>query len=293
MPEEPQRHLLHPVLVSGGGRSGTTLLMLLLGSSPQVAFPRIHPFEHRYLTYLLRWAHLLRPGRAPQGWNQVAMVGRGQEMMGPILWPPADLLEDEGDFWQACFLAAWEVLSARAKTSADAQQPGITATHYAEKTPPWVSGELAGLLPFTALMPIRDPRDVFLSIVAFVAQRGQAGFGMQPGETPADFARRFVPHQRRRLAEASRARRDGSAAIVRYEDMIADLPGQADRLSRLLGVHLDPAAVPGPDRSPARHMTSASAAESVGRWRREMEPGLLDVFGEGLGRELTALGYEV
>jgi hypothetical protein len=293
MPDEPRRRLLHPVLVSGGGRSGTTLLMLLLGTSPQVAFPRVHPYEHRYLTYLLRWAQLLRPGRAPEGWNQVALVGRAEETLGPILWPPADLLEDRGDFWQACFLAAWEVLSDRAAAGAQAGQPGTAATHYAEKTPPWVAGELAGLLPFTAFMPIRDPRDVFLSIVAFATRRGQPGFGMQAGEAPADFARRFVPHQRRRLAEARRARRDGSAAVVRYEDLVADLPGQAERLSRLLGVHLDPAAVPGPDPSPARHMTSASVADSVGRWRREMDPALLDMFREGLGRELAALDYEV
>lgn len=292
MPDERSRPLLRPVLVSGGGRSGTTLLMLLLGSSPEIVFPRVHPYEHRYLTYLLRWAQLLRPGTIPPGWNQVAMVGRGEEMVGPILWPPADLLADRDDFWQACFLAAWEVLSVRAAAAVETAHPGVTATHYAEKTPPWVSGELAGLLPFTALMPIRDPRDVFLSIVAFVTRRGQPGFGMQAGEAPADFARRFVPHQRHRLAEARRAELEGTAAVVRYEQMVTDLTGQADRLSSLLGVQLDPSAVPGPDRPPARHMTSATVAGSVGRWRREMDRSLLALFLEGLGPELADLGYD-
>lgn len=292
MPDLPGRRLLHPVLVSGGGRSGTTLLMLLLSTSPQVTFARVHPYEHRYLTYLLRWAQLLRPGKVPARWNQVAMVGRAQRMMGPLLWPPEDLLGDPDDFWQACFLAVWEEVSARAAAVVEAAHPGLPATHYAEKTPPWVARDLAGLLPFTTLMPVRDPRDVFLSVVAFVEKRGRPGFGMHAGESPAEFARRFVHNQRTRLTEASRALRTGTAVVVRYEDLVQDLPGQARRLSEIIGVTLDPAGVAAGEDHYRQHSTTSSPEESVERWRHELDPEIAALFSESLAGLLEPFGYE-
>jgi hypothetical protein len=293
MPDEPGPKLLHPVLVSGGGRSGTTLLMLLLGTSPRVAFDRVHPYERRYLTYLLRWAQLLRPGKAPESWTQVAMVGRRSEMMGPMPFPQSALVGDPEALWRYCFLAGWGELSARSAAAVAAAHPGVTATHYAEKAPPWLAEELTGLLPFTALLPIRDPRDVFLSVVAFVDKRGQPGFGMHSGEDPLDFARRFVRNQRRRLRDARRALRTGGATVVRYEDLVRDLAGQARLLGDLLGVPLDPAGVAAGEAHYRHHSTSASPEESVGRWRREMDAEMRAVFAGHLAGDLEALGYEV
>jgi hypothetical protein len=292
MPDEGGRRLLHPVLVSGGGRSGTTLLMLLLGTSPRVVFDRVHPYEHRYLTYLWRWSQLLRPGRAPKAWTQVAMVSRADEMMGPLPWAEAGLVRGEDDFWRRCFLAAWEELSARATQAVEAAHPGVAATHYAEKSPPWLAGELAGLLPCTVLLPVRDPRDVFLSVVSFVDKRGAPGFGMRPGEPPGEFAGRFVQLQQRRLREAARALHSGTAEVVRYEDLVTDLPGQARRLGDLLGLSLDPAGVGVGDAGYQQHSTTASPADSVGRWRREMNPEVRALFSRELAGELGPLGYE-
>lgn len=292
MPEESGRLRLHPVLVSGGGRSGTTLLMLLLGTSPRIVFDRVHPYEHRYLTYLLRWAQLLRPGRAPKPWTQVAMVSRGDEMMGPLPWVDADLVGGEGDFWQQCFLGAWEELSARAAQAVTAAHPGVEASHYAEKAPPWLTAELDGLLPCTVLLPVRDPRDVFLSVVSFVEKRGAPGFGMRPGERPEEFARRFVALQQRRLREAGRALQSGEATVVRYEDLVGDLPGEARRLSGLLGIPLDPAGVGAGEAHYRQHSTTGSPTESVGRWRHELSPEIRDLFSRELAGDLEPLGYE-
>lgn len=286
------RRRLHPVLVSGGGRSGTTLLMLLLGTSPRIVFDRVHPYEHRYLTFLLRWAQLLHPGRAPKSWNQVAMVSRADGMMGPLPWAEAGLVEGEVEFWQQCFLLAWEELSARAARAVEVSCPGVIPTHYAEKAPPWLAGELAGLLSPTVLLPVRDPRDVFLSVVSFVDKRGAPGFGMRPSESPEEFAPRFVQLQKRRLREAGRALETGSATVVRYEDLVHDLPGQAGRLGDLLGVPLDPTGVNVGQTHYQQHSTTGSPAESVGRWRREMDAEIKALFSRELAGELGPLGYD-
>ena len=58
---------LTPILVAGSGRSGTTMLMALLGTDPRVAFDRVYPFENRYLTYFAKFAFLSgRPGRGEE-----------------------------------------------------------------------------------------------------------------------------------------------------------------------------------------------------------------------------------
>ena len=58
--------------------------------------------------------------------------------------------------------------------------------------------------------------------------------------------------------------------LVRYEDLANDLFGQAMRIGSWLGTRLDAAEVlAGRDRF-VDHMTSASSAESVARWRREL-----------------------
>jgi hypothetical protein len=276
--------MLHPILVSGGGRSGTTLLMQLLGSSPLVAFDRVPPFEHRYLTFLVRLSGLVVPGEPIEGWNRTAVAARKTPLLGPIPWDRAEALgDDPAEFRREAFLALWERFSA-----APGHPEG--ATHYAEKTPPWLSGELEGLLPFAGLMPVRDPRDVLLSIAAFVEKRGRPGFGMKPGEDPAQFAERFIPNQRARLRQAARAGRTGTAIVVRYEDLITDLPGQSDRIGSLLGIDLDPGAVGAAEQY---HTTAASPEVSVRRWEREMPAALQQVFAAALGEEMAALGYDL
>jgi len=163
---------------------------------------------------------------------------------------------------------------------------------YAEESPPWLAGELAGLLPCTVLLPVRDPRDVFLSVVSFVDKRDVPGFGMRPGEPSEESAPRLVKLQRRRLQEVARAQRTGSATVVRYKDPVADLPWQALRLGSLLGITLDPAGVGTGEVHHQQHSTTISPNEWVGRWRREMDPQTRALFDLELAGELEPLGYE-
>src|SRR5438270_10648355 len=51
---------LTPILIAGGGRSGSTALMALLGSDPRVVFYREFPYESRYLTYLVKFTQIIQ-----------------------------------------------------------------------------------------------------------------------------------------------------------------------------------------------------------------------------------------
>ena len=278
------------MLVSGGGRSGTTLLMQLLGTSPLVAFDRIPPYEHRYLTFVLRSALLSRPQPLPDGWNQAAMAAARAPMMGPIPWRKAAIAR-AGDrpLWVDLFLASWTEISRRAIAHEEART-GTTPTHYAEKAPPWVSGRLDDVLDHDELIPIRDPRDVFVSVLQFTERRGRGGFGIREGEDPVTFATRFVGGQRRRLTAAIEAEREGTATVVRYERMVQDLGAEAARLGDLLGLPFDPDAVLAARPEFRDHMTSPDPESSIGRWRDELPPEVAAPF-EDLADELAALGY--
>lgn len=263
---------LHAVLVSGGGRSGTTLLMQILGSSPKVAFDRTGPLENRYLTFLVRSALLARPvDTLPDGWGQTAMVDRNALLVGPI--PFRGEIADRGrPLWKDLLESSWRVFGRRARRV----WPG--ATHYAEKTPVWLPGRIEGVIPFTELLPVRDPRDVLASVASFVDDRGRGLFGMQLGEDLATFAPRFVTTQKKRLEAVLAAEREGSATVVRYERLIRDLDGEVARLATLLDLDLDAAAVRAAVPSYRHHMTSGGDESSIGRWRRDLSPAVLAAF---------------
>ena len=56
-PEE--QPALEPILVDYFTRDGSTLMMRLLATSPQIAVGGEYPYEHKYFAYLYRWARLL------------------------------------------------------------------------------------------------------------------------------------------------------------------------------------------------------------------------------------------
>src|SRR3954462_10462661 len=89
---------LQPLLVDYFTRDGSTLMMRLLATSPQIAVGGGYPYEHKYFAYLFRWAHLIErtdwPGKI---WNANGLATLTQEqqmpMMGAPPWKPRELLE--------------------------------------------------------------------------------------------------------------------------------------------------------------------------------------------------------
>ena len=56
---EADSEWLTPILVDYFTRDGSTLMMRLLGSSPQIAVEMSYPYERKYFAYLWRWSQLL------------------------------------------------------------------------------------------------------------------------------------------------------------------------------------------------------------------------------------------
>jgi hypothetical protein len=297
---------LQPLLVDYFTRDGSTLMMRLLRTSPQIAVGGDYPYEHKYFGYLFRWAQLVDMEEWPNKvWNAHSLATLAQErqalVMGAPPWKERELFEPpEGDqeLSELAFEAVWEEFSRRAsaQTRKRLRQPDAEVRYYAEKHLSTWRVDLERLPPIRVIALLRDPRDTYVSILSFAQKRGRAArqrsMGRRPGESHADWLERHLDRQRDRLRWIREAIDSGTMPVVRYEDLVLNLEDEAQRLEGILGVELDPAAVTADKRMLTKHVSADSPEASVGRWRREMDPELVARFNDELGPELEALGFD-
>ena len=292
-----------PILVDYASRDGSTLMMRLLSSSPQVAVEPHYPYERKYFAYLVRWAGLLdRTDWPEEQWSQSdlgsLLQARGRALMGPPPWLPRPALEPgpgDGPISEECFRFAWHQFSeraARASQNGDRRDPAAVE-YYAEKhLNTWLI-DLDELPPLRVIVLLRDPRDAYASIAA--VNRTRAGreplIGIRPDESENGWRGRFLAQQSDRLRWIASLEQSDERPVVRYEDMIRDLAGEARRLGRSLSIELDPEAVLRDRKLRSDHATSTTAEASIGRWKRELSSEDVKIFRRELGDELKSLGF--
>jgi len=276
--------------VVGVGRSGTTLLRLMLDAHPEVAVPPETGFIPRVAT--------LEGERLRNRFFRV--------MVRQPAWPDYGIPEEDfrralrgiEDFTVAegvrCFYATYALARGKAR--------------YGDKTPPYRAHMplIETLLPETRFVHlVRDGRDVALS---------RRGLWFEGGQTVADVARAW-----REGVETARA---GGRAVaryleVRYEDLVADPGAELRRVCAFVDLAFDPAmlryhegaserlgeigdryARDGSLRS-ARDQRLAALQSTTrppdaglaGRWRRDMGEADRAEFEREAGGLLRELGY--
>jgi Sulfotransferase domain len=277
--------VLPPVLVRMlEGRVGSTAMMELLGSSPDIAFERVYPYEHSYLTYLVR---LLRQAtvRTKARWTMNDLLYGDLSTAGPFPFLPNAL--DLSSFSCNGLSALWEIVSDSIQDAA-AQPPKLYAEKYWGQVVPVIE---AGLCPMVIDL-VRDPRDMVVSIRAFNEQRSLEMFGRSNAPDDTSHLQRMTIAMGFRLNEMAKAL-PVPRMTVRYEDLIADTPDVACRLSSFLGVQLDPRATRSRRAEVKRHVTSSSPAASVGRWQSELCPSDVALIERRLSKHMVKFGYEL
>lgn len=282
--------MLTPIIVIPlSGRSGTTLLMQLLGTSPEIIFDPIYPFEIRYLTYLMQWALILKDKIQPtEDWNLTGPI-TSERIESIRAFPSMQAQYWNGDLlWRDSFLSAWKNISEQAlKENLDRE-----TKYYAEKAPVWVPSYLRDILLYRSILLVRDPRDIFLSVIAFDKKRGFAGFSRRKWESNWSFAKHFVGLIRERATLIKNEQKFPQSILIKYEDLVTHSLEESSRLEKWLNLKFDPSYVENQRTNYLHHMTSNTPMQSINRWQHEMSKNLINYFKKELSEELEYFGYE-
>jgi hypothetical protein len=300
---------LQPLFVTALGRTGSTALMHQLAHHPSLLVAPPFPYEVRVASY---WTHVVealsRPDShlqalaslddRPYWWAGASKLAAEAylDRDAPSRWLGGRALDRLGAFAREQTRDFYGVAS-RSREAPSAVAP----SWFAEKRgpDPLMRRLQAELFPrCRELFLVRDPRDTFVSVLAFNRKRGEVGFWRERVASDEEYAVLLAEHLDNLLA--SRREAGEKALLVRYEDLVldpgatlarilrwADLDGDPSLVSRLL----EEAAAAGPEAQ-RYHRTSADASASVGRWRRELADGLRATCERAFAGTLQALGYE-
>jgi hypothetical protein len=273
------------ILICGVGRSGTTALMSALASSPDIAFQRAYPYEHRYLTYMASLAvYLARPHLGHFSVEDLDIVTFPDRFV-PVHWNGGHLNAGLFEDW---FPALWSVASRHWALG--------PARAYAEKANPWLSPLLRRYWPshsaIHSVYLFRDPRDIYGSAMAFMKRMGHVAFARRETDTDLDYAVRlcagcldlYMTYKDELLADS------GTIACIRYEDFVNSGPSTfCQAITSRTGAEFDIAAIP---NHLTEHKTSPSLEESIGRYRSDsLSHPVLSAVEVVLEEPMRALGY--
>jgi hypothetical protein len=292
-----------PLLMTTLGRSGSTLLMTLLSLHPQiVAFDPAND-DSRPFAYQLEAAMAMTSPASRMRLLDSAVQGEGW-WLGRDALPVEALARLDEPLRELLLGAPVERLLRSAITQAAAFAGELGAAlertdvrYAAEKSGPAHLPRLIRELCADAreLFLVRDFRDVLASMLAFNAKRGYDAFGREHVEDDEQFVR-WQAGIAAALAAGWRERGDG-ALLVRYEDLVADVPAAFTRVLDYLGLDSAPSLVGDVvDRAHAQldlipHRTTQDARASSGRWQRDLPPALQQLANEAFSGPLEELGY--
>ncbi|WP_288130898.1 sulfotransferase [Microbulbifer sp.] len=282
--------MITPIMLRSFGRSGSTLLMQVLGSSSNVIFDREYPFEKRHLTYLHRVASVASSESSNgEDWNPDVLFDSALKRVGPIPYKETSIVDRESlrlDY----LLRLWNGFSAQAKSKALDDINLDLPLYYAEKVVHDICEDVNQTLEAKNLFLLRDPRDEFLSVKSFNQKRGFYGFGWEENDSDESYAVRLCDMRKKFMVHVAELKADDRKMFVKYESFMEDPLGYTEKIGDWLGLELDYRKVLENRESVRQHITSS---EGSVRWKRELSDSLKGIFSCRLGEELSALGYEV
>jgi len=272
-----------PFFIVGSGRSGTTLLRIILASHSRLSIPP----ETWYLNRLQEFLDLNRP-LLPEEVDRAV-----QTMTSHYRWPDMDIDADE--FRRA-------VSQIRAPYLRDVVEivyrEHLARDHkvrWGDKTPGYIEllPQLANIFPDSKFIHfIRDGRDVAKSF------QTQQWYGPWLHENTREWTEAMEYYERWN-------RTDLSSRIyqARYEDLVLDTEKTIRDICNFLGEQFEPEMLSWqkkvdnlvPAREAHIHQTLKQAPDAsfVSRWKRQMTLREIFIAEAFMGRHLKSLGYEL
>jgi hypothetical protein len=290
---------IQPLMVNTIGRSGSTLLVTLLSSHPDViAFSpflkdaRVSTYWTNVLQDLSEQAAYLAPFDPSQLDTPRWWLDGGRELGDEELerWLGSEAI----DSLAALCLAQIETFY---RHLGEPDSPG----YFVEKYLPHqvVPDLLAELYPGAReVILVRDFRDLLCSVIAFNRKRGWDAFGRSEGGDDAEYVRTTL-RQSGELLVKRLHKGEAGAHLVRYEDLVLQPEPTLVDLFGQLEMDADPEVVRETIRlteestaEMEHHRTTSDPAASIGRWREDLPEEIAAVCNEELGPLLREFGYE-
>jgi hypothetical protein len=272
-----------PFFIVGSGRSGTTLLRMILASHSRISIPP----ETWYLNRMTDLLDVSRP-LTPQEVEKVT-----QTMVNHYRWP--DLKFDASEFRHE--IAALESPHLRdiVELVYEKHLSREGKTRWGDKTPGYIEfiPQLSRMFPGARFIHLtRDGRDVAKS---FQSRRWN-------GKRLHDNAHEWIDATR----HAARWRNSAFSSQfleVRYEDLVLSPELTVRRICEFIGEQFEPqmlawqekvaALVPEREASIHEKLSQPPGAEDVFRWKREMSSLEALVCEAFMGQQLAEYGYEL
>jgi sulfotransferase family protein len=293
------RNQIQPLMVNTIGRSGSTLLVTLLGSHPEViAFPpfikdaRVSTYWTNVLQDLAEPSSFLAPFDPPDLNVPRWWLDGGEELGEPEVerWLGSEAVDSLARLCCAQIEAFYGHLAGEDRVR-----------YFVEKYQPHqvVPDLLTEMYPGSReVILVRDFRDMLCSVIAFNRKRGWDAFGRTEGGDDAEYVRTTLRESIDILADRLH-RGATNPRLVRYEDLIMDPELTLGGLFEYLGLDCDAELISETimraeegTASMDHHRTSADPAASIGRWRQDLSEEIATVCNEELGPLLHAFGYE-
>lgn len=302
-PVSRYRERYDPLLVLGMGRSGTSRLMALLATSPDLLVPGRHPFEVGVANYLWHAAHVLSApadhagSMGPDAFASELPNAVGFNPYRHYDWEPGieseptvrwmedelpvaciDFCKRQVDAFADSFLAAHP-----ARPRYIAQKMAMSPARY------FVSNVYRGA---REIFLVRDFRDVWLSARSFNRMRGTQSFGRDRFSDDLEWLR-GLGHSSRELRLAHQAAEPHRSQLIHYEELVADSDTVLRRICRWLGTDATGEASGAAGEPANAHRTTPSDDASTGRWRLEMTTEEKCIAASVFAEDLAYFGYPI
>lgn len=286
---------LSPCHLVSTGRSGSTHLMKVLGSHPELVISPSFPHEAMQSLWLAR--RCLLASSAALHTSTSDFFGSAQDGLAPSPFLNADVVAPE----DLLRLLNRTFLTERARVGEDFKSfyESITskaaqARFAVEKCPPdWLASLTRDVFPGArSLFLLRDPRDVLASRIGFRLKRGDPEFGFEHGRRDRIGLADLI-HDYEAVLACIRATPAGNGLVVRFEDLMLKFDSSMSRIAGHLGLaSVEFSSEWGNSVESAKHRT-ASVGEEVARWKTVLPTDLTDAVTSNLKSFLTEFGYEV